>query len=267
MAPQITSWDDLTKVWEQCDEETGEIKQTSFALFDSNESFYYGMLETPKAEITFDQVTNNLKSVRDEEIFTRWPAPGIELMQAPATLIEDFYIKRPDPQMYEVMKEHNALSQLSAALLAEAEVLELLSQHPHPNIIHYYGCWVLRGYFIGLVIEKHPHDLYTYIKNRVGTIEKGSFIVSLESSLHHLHTHGLAHNNLTPHNIMVSKEGIPILIDFGGCQPIGTYLKHIRGTRGWIDGEIKDHNTSKKEHDVSALAKISAWLDRPVFDQ
>lgn len=267
MAPEITSWEDLTQVWEQCNDKTGEIQQTCYALFDSNESFYYGMLERPKAEITFDEVTNTLESVPDEEIFTRWPAPGIELMQAPAALIENFYVKRPNPEMYKVMKEHNALPQLSASLLAEAKVLESLSQHTHPNIIRYYGCRVLRGYFIGLVIDKYTHDLYSYLKNRVGTIEKRSFIAALESSLRHLHTHGLAHNDLTPRNIVVSKEGMPVLIDFGGCQPIGTYLKHVRGTPGWIDGEIKDHNTSKKEHDVSALAKISVWLDKPVFDQ
>ena len=267
MAPQITSWDDLNKVWEQGNDETGEAQQTSFALFDSNEGFYYGMLETPKAEITFDQVTKALSSVPDEEVFTRWPAPGIELIQAPATLTEDLYIKRPDPEMYKVLKEHNALSQLSAALLAEAEVLQSLSQNPHPNIIRYHGCRVLRGYFMGIVIDKHPYDLHDHLKNRVGTIEKRSFIAALESALRHLHTRGLAHNDLTPQNILVSKEGMPILTDFGGCQPIGTYLKHIRGTPGWIDGEIKDHNTSRKEHDVSALAKISAWLDNPVFDE
>ena len=244
MAPEITSWNDLTKVWEQCNDKTGEIRQTSFALFDSNQSFYYGMLESHKAEITFDQVTNTLKSVPDEEIFTRWPAPGIELMQAPAALSEDLYIKRPNPEMYKVMKEHNALSQLSDSLLAEANFLESLSQHPHPNVIRYYGCQVLRGYFIGLVIDRYPHDLYTYVKNQIGSIEKRPFLAALDSSLRHLHTHGLAHNDLTPHNILVSREGMPVLIDFGGCQPIGTYLKYVRGTRGWIDGEIKDHNTS-----------------------
>lgn len=267
MAPEITSWDDLTQVWEKCNDETGETQQTSFALFDSNESLYYGMVESPKSEITFEQVTSTLKSVPDEEIFTRWPASGIELMQAPATLIENFYIKRPNPEMYKVMKEHDALSQLSASLLAEAKVLESLSQHPHPNIIRYYGCRVLRGYFIGLVIEKHPHDLYSYLKNRVGTIDKRRFIPALESSLRHLHVHGLAHNDLTPRNILVSKQGMPVLTDFAGCQAIGTYLKHVRGTPGWIDGEIKDHNTSSKEHDVSALTRISKWLDKPVFDQ
>ncbi|CAG7988632.1 unnamed protein product [Penicillium nalgiovense] len=267
MAPQINSWDDVSEVWEQHDDETGEVQQTSFALFDSNKSFYYGMLETPKTGITFGQVTKALNSVPDEEVFTRWPAPGIELIQAPATLTEDFYIKRPNPQMYKVMKEHNALSQLSATLLAEAQVLQSLSQHPHPNIIRYHGCRALRGYFIGIVIDKHPGDLHSYLKNRVGTIEKRSFIAALESALRHLHARGLAHNDLTPHNILVSKEGMSILTDFAGCQPIGTNLKHIRRTHGWIDGEIKDHNTSRKEHDVSALAKISAWMDNPVFDQ
>ncbi|KAJ5189264.1 hypothetical protein N7491_005592 [Penicillium cf. griseofulvum] len=267
MPPQIAGWDDLTEVWEQCDGETGEIQQTSFALFDGNESFYYGMLETSKADITFEQVANTLKRVPDEEFYTRWPAPNTELIQAPATLTEGVHVKRPNPQLYKVMKEHDALSQLSAALLAEAEMLELLSQHPHPNIIRYYGCRVLRGYFIGLVMDKHPHDLYTYLKNQVGKIEKRSFIVALDSSLRHLHKHGLAHNDLTPYNILVSREGMPVLIDFAGCQPIGTHLKHIRGTKGWIDGETKDHNTSTKEHDGSALSKISAWLDKPVFDR
>ena len=267
MVLQITSWDDLSKVWEQCDNETGEVQQTSFALFDSNENFYYGVLETPKAKITFDQVTKALNSVPDEEVFTQWPAPGIGLIQAPATLTEDFYVKRPNPEMYKVMKEYNALSQLSIALLVEAEVLQSLSQNPHPNIIRYHGCRVLRGYFIGIVLEKYPYNLHEYLKNRVGTIEKQSFIAALESALCHLHARGLAHNDLTPHNVLVNEEGMPVLIDFTGCQPIGTYLKHIRGTRGWIDGEIKDHNTSKKEHDASALAKISAWLDNPVFVQ
>ncbi|KZN85258.1 hypothetical protein EN45_094320 [Penicillium chrysogenum] len=234
MAPQITSWDDLNKVWEQGNDETGEAQQTSFALFDSNESFYYGMLETPKAEITFDQVTKALSSVPDEEVFTRWPVPGIELIQAPATLTEDLYIKRPDPEMYKVLKEHNALSQLSAALLAEAEVLQSLSQNPHPNIIRYHGCRVLRGYFMGIVIDKHPYDLHDHLKNRVGTIEKRSFIAALESALRHLHTRGLAHNDLTPQNILsmprltseISTPGLTMRSNAGRCPtPRFIFLK------------------------------------------
>jgi hypothetical protein len=53
--------------------------------------------------------------------------------QNPTAVIADYVrvIKRPDPEMYKVLKEHNALSQLSAALLAEAEVLQSTrSQEP-----------------------------------------------------------------------------------------------------------------------------------------
>jgi tRNA A-37 threonylcarbamoyl transferase component Bud32 len=83
---------------------------------------------------------------------------------------------------------------------------------------------------MGLVIDKHPHDLYTFAEKQVGTINKKAFMVALESSICHLHSLGSAHYDLTPHNIMVSKDGMPVLIDFGGCQPAGITLKFIRGT-------------------------------------
>jgi hypothetical protein len=65
----------------------------------------------------------------------------------------------------------------------------------------------------------------------------------------------------------VDGGGMPVLIDFGGCQPIGTPLKYIRGTKEWIDGEIEDYTTSDEQHDLSALAKIGAWLDESVFTE
>ena len=84
---------------------------------------------------------------------------------------------------------------------------------------------------------------------------------ALESSIRHLHAHGWAHNDLTPTDILVSGDRMSILIDFGGCQPIGSRLKYIHGTREWIDGEIEDYITSDEQHDLSALDKISAWID------
>lgn len=54
---------------------------------------------------------------------------------------------------------------------------------------------------------------------------------------------------------------MPVLIDFGGCQLIGTPLKYIRGTKGWIGGDIKDYAISDKQHDIAAFAKIGVWLD------
>jgi serine/threonine protein kinase len=64
---------------------------------------------------------------------------------------------------------------------------------------------------VWMFVNDNPHeayDLHDHLKNRVGTIEKRSFIAALESALRHLHTRGLAHNDLTPQNILVSKEGV-----------------------------------------------------------
>jgi hypothetical protein len=59
---------------------------------------------------------------------------------------------------------------------------------------------------------------------------------------------------------------MPILIDFGSSRPIGVKLGTSRGTKGWIDGDMKDYHTSDKKHDFYALGKIRSWLDEPIFD-
>lgn len=87
-------------------------------------------------------------------------------------------------------------------------------------------------------------------------------MAALEWAIQHLHALSWAHNDLTPYNIMVNGDGLPVLIDFGGCRLIGTHLKYTRGTKEWIDGR---NRTSDAEHDVSALVKLGAWLDKPAF--
>lgn len=160
-----------------------------------------------------------------------------------------------------MIKRMNIESQHFNSLLAEAQVLEDLSHHPHPNLIHYHGCRVSRGYITGLVLDKHPHDLETHVERGYWGLDKDAFMGALESVIHHLHGLGWAHNDLTPGNVMVSQAGLPVLIDFGGCQKVGTKLLHIRGTKEWIEGEIDGHDVSEERHDIFALGKIRSWLE------
>lgn len=88
---------------------------------------------------------------------------------------------------------------------------------------------------------------------------------ALKSALYHLHSLGWAHNDIHPNNIMVSEKGMPILIDFGSAREIGAKLGTSRGTKEWIDGEMKDYHTSNKRHDFFALEKIRKWLDDQIF--
>ncbi len=143
--------------------------------------------------------------------------------------------------------------------------MEIISQHPHPNIIQYYGCRVNRGRITGLVLDNHPNNLTDYMKIN-GSVEKEPFMEALKSAVYHLHSLGCAHNNINPGHILVNKEGMPVLVDFGSARTIGAKLGSGLGTVGWYDGEIQDYSTSDTPNDLSALENISRWLDFPTFD-
>jgi len=174
----------------------------------------------------------------------------------------NLYLKRPRIIRYEEYRDDECLEIIPALLLEEAYILEKLSklapQQQHPNIIHYHGCLVQRGFITGLVLVA---DLEAYVVDEMGPpLDKVPFMEGLKSAIKHLHSLGLAHNDLNPRNVLVSAEGMPVLTDFDSCIPFGEKLKYSRGTPGWIDpGE--DYKTSEARHDIYGLEKIRAWLD------
>lgn len=86
------------------------------------------------------------------------------------------------------------------------------------------------------MLDRYPHDLKHHVKDQGRPpLDKAAFLGALESALAHLHNLGLAHNDLNPANILISETGMPLLIDFDSCRPIGQKLLHSRGTPGWTD--------------------------------
>ncbi len=86
-------------------------------------------------------------------------------------------------------------------------------------------------------------------------LDQVRFLEALQAAVDHLHSLGLAHNDINPDNIMI-KDSVPVLIDFGSCQPFGKGLQSL-GTPGWY-AEL--FYTSEKIHDVYALGKLRNWL-------
>lgn len=89
-------------------------------------------------------------------------------------------------------------------------------------------------------------------------LDKKKFIEALESAIDHLHSLGLAHNDLNPNNIMV-RNGLPVLVDFGSAGRFGESLYSL-GTTEWYP---KNFTTSEKEHDTECLAKFREWIEKP----
>ncbi|KAF7557031.1 hypothetical protein G7046_g6147 [Stylonectria norvegica] len=226
---------------------------------------FCGQLNKPKADISFQDATNALARILDEEIFPRWPQ-AMPLTKAPDNLPTDVFVKRPRLALYDVFLKHNVVHLLPKGLAEEAEAMEVLMSHPYPNIIGYHGCQVRRGHITGLVFDRHRHDLKDYLKAGHNIQDKDVFIDSLQSAIHHVHSLGWAHNDLNPTNVLVADDGRPVLIDFGSARRIGEKMTMSRGTKGWIDCEMKDYTTSETRHDSSALTKLHAWLEDPKFE-
>jgi serine/threonine protein kinase len=257
--PRVLDLEELTLISELTDANTGDKGNTVFAV-SNDQGLYFGQLAIPKNEISVQQVNSALTVVPDEDVFPPWPWSNKRLVAAPDILPADTCVRIPDVfVMYYKFGDGKQI--LRDALLVEAEVLQILSEHSHPNILGYHGCLVRRGRITGLVVDKCHDTLRGYVENGTGKIDQAAFMKALESAVQHMHSLGLAHNDLNPGSVMVNEAGMPVVTDFGTANKIGQALGSSRGSKGWIEGDTKDYTKSEKDHDIFALRKIGEWLD------
>jgi serine/threonine protein kinase len=266
MAPVVRRWSDLLNLSEAFDKDHKDFLYTTFAVIDEDDSAYFGRLDIPKLQMTFEQCTSALVRIPDEDLFPELSSANECFTIAPDSIRESetIYIKRPRLTMYEIYKENDILFIIPALILEEAHALQIISQHPHPGLVKFHGCCVRRGRITGLILDKYENDLNHYLKD-VGPVDNSAFMAALESAVQHLHSIGLAHNDINPANILVNSHGLPVLIDFGSCREIGEKLTTSRGTPGWVD-DRDDYDTSEMRHDIFAIEKIREWLKQPSFD-
>jgi serine/threonine protein kinase len=134
--------------------------------------------------------------------------------------------------------------------------LEFLKQNHHPNIVRYHGCTVNRGRITGIALEKYGVILQYRYEDVPNDLDIAACMNGIRAGVKHLHSLGLAHNDLNPSNIALDGDDTPVILDFGSCKKFGEELLS-GGTYGWID---EDYSTSSQSHDESALDKIEAWL-------
>ncbi|KAF2254206.1 hypothetical protein BU26DRAFT_558919 [Trematosphaeria pertusa] len=167
------------------------------------------------------------------------------------TVDSSVFIKRPSFSALDALQGSGLLANL---FLQELEVLELLASRPHPNIVQYYGCQVCRGRIVGLTLEQHPYTLQECLRNGYD-LDLVSGQDEIKSAVAHLHSLGLAHNDIRPNNIMVSVERRWILIDMGACKPFGQDL---------ITSGNPDWTTSSKQNDEVALCDLQIMLHHKI---
>jgi serine/threonine protein kinase len=152
-------------------------------------------------------------------------------------------------------------------LLEEVLHMETLSKRPHPYIVRYLGCRVRDGRINAIALEPLGSTLLEYARDtpdKFAQLDKAAFLAGVESAVKFMHSLGLAHNDISPNNVMVREadDGTfsPVLIDFDSCGPFG-YRLLSAGSTNFVDTQDPDPFDSHKRHDEFALGCMRTWWD------
>ncbi|EME45929.1 hypothetical protein DOTSEDRAFT_51542 [Dothistroma septosporum NZE10] len=239
--------------------DTGAFRRTLFTYVDTNEQAWAGEAHNiRKYDLTDQALQANLRKIPDQHVF---PKVTQEITLLPQQSdVTKLFLKRP--QIHCLLEEFGG-SIVPQMLFEEVQVLEILARHPHPNIVPYHGCVVKRGYITGIALTRYRKFLEHRFcddddddDDDASDLDLGRFECQCRDAIDHIHSLGLAHNDLNPSNIALDDHDNPVILDWGSCKEFGGLLLSA-GTPGWIED---DYDVSKKDHDLSALGRIMAWM-------
>ena len=116
-----------------------------------------------------------------------------------------------------ILDKEKLKSQTKSTLFNE---IEIISKLRHPNLI--YVDKILedeKSYYI-IMEYCEKGELFDYIveKERLDPIEASIFFYQLINGVDYIHKHGFAHRDLKPENLLLTKNKILKIIDFGLCH-------------------------------------------------
>jgi hypothetical protein len=176
-----------------------------------------------------------------------------DFTRAPPLSHDAHFLKAPS-FMYEDSEPGRTF--VAACLLNEATVLEKLRNHPHPNIVQYFGCVVQGNRITQLCLKRYESSLADHVTRPLSQQQREHIFDGVVSAVKHLHTLGLAHNDICPHNICIDSDGRPAIVDFDSCLPFGEPL--LKGVAADAYG---GRHVSAAENDFLALDEFKDFLD------
>ncbi len=133
----------------------------------------------------------------------------------------------------------------------EANALASLS---HPGIVRFYDSSLEKSplYFVMEYVEGITLKDYISKKKRLTQNETADFAIQLLSALSHIHSKGIVHCDIKPHNVILMKNGRVKLTDFGIARVPGVILDlppdRAVGTVYYVspeqaEGKVLDHRS------------------------
>ncbi|KAK4497920.1 hypothetical protein PRZ48_010575 [Zasmidium cellare] len=236
--------------------ENGEFQSTLITAFVDGNA-YAGRSPQRMEDMDDVDVIQYLEPVPPENVFPKIPE-GFTI--APPFDIAEHYLKAPQ-FTYEDSKPGNTF--VADVLLSEATVLERLKQHPHPSIAQYFGAVTKGDRITHLCLKRCYCNLTEYFAVGLSVAERERLLMEIREGIEHLHSLGLAHNDVNPDNVCVDAFGHAILVDFDSCLAFGEPL--LKGQTGRVLDDEK-RPISARENDLNGLADIEHFLFPPEQD-
>jgi serine/threonine-protein kinase len=91
----------------------------------------------------------------------------------------------------------------------------------HPNILHVYDAGFSDGVYYIVMAFVDGGSLKEMIMRGPLEMEYAvSVVAQIADALHHAHQHGLVHRDVKPNNILMTRDGRPLLTDFGIAKAV-----------------------------------------------
>ncbi len=164
-----------------------------------------------------------------------------------------------------------AIKQVARAAFTSVERLRaearLLAALPHPNIVGVIDLiesgeqvWLVEEWIDGAALPDVVTGASRFTPvQAVGTV-RGALL-----GLAHAHTNGVVHGDFAPGNVLLDRDGVTRLIDFGLAQPAGAI--GFSGTPGYLSPEAAGGRPLAPASDVYSAAAVLTLLLRgqPAF--
>ena len=154
--------------------------------------------------------------------------------------------------------EESARQAQTGLMLSEARIVGKLA---HPNLVALFDAGEENGmpYLVFEYVEGQTLADLIRTRRTIAPLEAARLTISLLAGIEYAHTAGVFHRDIKPANIMITRDGVPRLMDFGIASRAGgasTGEQSLSGTPGYMAPEYLGGGAFTPACDLFALGMV-----------
>jgi hypothetical protein len=138
----------------------------------------------------------------------------------------------------------------------------LLAGIDHPHVVRLHEATALADGTVVLVLDLVDGGSYAAVVAARGHLHPGEVVTSLAPvarAVAHLHTLGVVHADLSPGNVLFTRQGKPMVSDLGVARLFGEVPDQVHGTEGFTAPEVVLGAPPTPASDVYAIGALARF--------